>query len=102
MAGLLSKIKEVVDNLFNVEDKLEGIIARAVSSTERMIMGRVKRIKRMIILSLWSFLLFGISALLLVGGIVFFFVRFFPPDLVLIVMGAVILYVALLIGLSNK
>jgi hypothetical protein len=83
--GLASAASRIGDKLIDIIGTIENIINYNI----------VKARKTLLKIAI-QFILFAVSLVFLLSGVVLFFSRFFPMDLVLVLGGALILYAALL------
>ncbi len=77
---------------------IEGFVNNSIKAIERKIDGVFERAKKSVIKRVFHISLLGLSILCVLAGVIMFLSRFFPTDLVLIVVGALFLYAYLIIN----
>ncbi|MCP3683965.1 MAG: hypothetical protein GY861_14885 [bacterium] len=95
-------MSSLFNKLFGIFEKgvnMQSIIQDTLKQVERIIYSIIDRVRRRILLTLLElmFIIFGVFFLII--GAVLFFSRFFSWDIVLLVAGAVLLYIGLLLRL---
>lgn len=96
--NISSFIEGITNSLFNVEEHVKGI----TEGLEKKVRMRWRRIKREIMRTFLHMLMIALSIILFAAGIVVFLNRYLPLDAVLIGLGVIALYVALLIHSTMK
>mgnify|MGYP006289840291 CR=1 FL=1 len=92
------QISRIISGAINLLDSFE----RFKNDAERRAVHEANKIKRRIIMEFFQWSFFALSLLLVLAGVLLFFTRFFPGDLVILVSGVILLYVAMIIGLLKK
>jgi len=95
MAALSNIISEIGESLTNIVKGLEQIVNDLIDDN-------IIKIKKTVTRILIQYAIFIVSLVFIVIGGVLFLSRFFPPDLILLVGGAILLYVSLLLNLKRK
>lgn len=95
MAALSNIISEIGESLTNIVKGLEQIVNDLIDDN-------IIKIKKTVTRILIQYAIFIVSLVFIVIGGVLFLSRFFPLDLILLVGGAILLYVSLLLNLKRK
>lgn len=95
MAALSNIISEIGESLTNIVKGLEQIVNDLIDDN-------IIKIKKTVTRILIQYVIFIVSLVFIVIGGVLFLSRFFPLDLILLVGGAILLYVSLLLNLKRK
>jgi len=91
-------IGNIIDGIIKILDKIRQL----QNNAETKIALEIKKIKRMLMLTLFETAFYLIGGSLLVAGLILFLTRFFPADLVIIFFGLLILVIALLVGFTKN
>lgn len=86
------KIIDMIDDVIRMLDRLQRFKQESMVAVER----KVKRTKRKIMLGAFQGLLYALGGIVFVVGIVLYLTRFFSLDYIMLVLGALLIYVAIM------
>lgn len=92
------KPSSIVAGLIDVITRLQGFEHAAQKRIHRTVV----QTRKYIITAVLQAALLSVGALVFLAGAVLFFTRYFAVDMVLLVSGLLIAYVALLVGLAKR
>jgi len=95
-------LKGFSEGFGSVVNKTEARFDRVITNFERKLNARLARIKRKIFATFFQLLILGISFTLLTLGAILFLTRFFSLDIILLVSGILLLYVAVILSWITK
>jgi hypothetical protein len=94
--SLANLFGESINLVGRLEDILGKTLVKGITSLEKIIYFKIKRLKRKILFFMLELLMYSLSIILVLLAVDMFLFRFFPRELVLIITAFVLLYIALL------
>ena len=90
-------IRNLKEGFESITERTESHITRISQMVESRIHLMLKRIRRKILRMMIEAVFLGLGIVLVIAGIVMFFIRFFPPDVVLVLAGIACLYIVMML-----